>query len=235
MLRVMSEETQTEVFNATSQDTSESDPVTVNSTRSPSYQHSTSNECSKPLPSSLTSTEEPPSHVSAQELEQSATSSELPYPLVKSPTQEQSKADASQSETTLSARTANVTAQWRTLCEESERLSKNLIAFASRLNLVNGNCGMRSQQGDNSKTENSTSELQPDIRSTGNDETGAAKEREENIEMLHADIKEAVEMIKNLSKSFNEMDEKIKQWVPVAVAAKVQLSIEQRTIAVHDM
>ena len=221
------------VFNTTSQDISESDG---NSTTL-SYQHPTSNECSKPvsLPS-LTSTEEPPSHdhESVQELEQSATSSELPYPLVKSPTQEQSKADASQSETTLSARTANVTAQWRTLCEESERLSKNLIAFASRLNLVNGNCGMRSQQGDNSKTENSTSELQPDIRSTGNDETGAAKEREENIEMLHADIKEAVEMIKNLSKSFNEMDEKIKQWVPVAVAAKVQLSIEQRTIAVHD-
>ena len=114
-----------------------------------------------------------------------------------SPTQEKSGTGA-RSETTFSVSGTNLSAQWSILCKESEQLSEKLTSFVTRLNRINGS--------------RDTSQLIP-IAST--DET-VAKEKEAN-----AAIEEAVQTFQNFSSRFNEMDDKMKQWVPTTVAAQV--------------
>jgi len=122
---------------------------------------------------------------------------EQPAPLVQSPTEEQSKGASSAATFSLSA--ANISVQCRTLCKESEKLSERILNFANRLNhLLPGS--------------HNTNQLQPAVSNASNDET--ATKIKENVEMLDTVIKEAVEIIQNFGATFNEMDDKMKQWVP---------------------
>ena len=190
----------------TLRDTSgESDP---NSTTTP-CQLVTSEECSTVVSSSASpDSDSEASLTQERRAQEQPPQSSPPSSLVESlravsPTQEKSGTGA-RSESTFSVSGANLSVQWNILCKESEQLSEKLTSFVTRLKRINGS--------------RDTSQLMPPIG--GTDET-VAKEKEGTLTMLKEAIEEAAQTFQNFSSRFNEMDDKMKQWIPAAAAAQV--------------
>ena len=180
-------------------DTSGADP---NGSTTTPCQLVTSEECSAVVSSSGSPDSDSEASLTQERVQEQPPSGSPSSSLVESlravsPTQEKSGTGA-RSETTFSVSGANLSVQWSILCKESEQLSEKLTSFVTRLNRINGS--------------RDTSQLIP-IAST--DET-VAKEKEAN-----AAIEEAVQTFQNFSSRFNEMDDKMKQWVPATAAAQV--------------
>lgn len=125
---------------------------------------------------------------------------------VSRPIQEQSAGEMNN--TMFSMNAGNLNAQWqmlRNLQEECEQLSVKLTGFVTRLNRVN------------------ESHLPTALPSTADYDKAAAQttaKENENVEMQNAAIKEAVKTFQKFHACFNEMDDKMKQWVPAIDVAK---------------
>lgn len=164
------------------------------------------NECNAAVSSSLDKPEISSTHVQQDQPTAAQSSSEAIVPVL--PVQEETTTGARNSETVFSRSSENMIAQWSTLCKESIELSEKMNAFVDRLNRINeihsDTSGRYLLAGSVPNT-------------TDNDETAAKKE---SLEMLNTAIEEAAQTLQNFNSRFNEMDNKMKQWVPVTDAAK---------------
>ena len=165
------------------------------------------NECNAAVSSSLNAPEVLSTHVQQDQPTAAQLSSEAIVPVL--PIQEQTTAGTRISETIFSASSENMIAQWSTLCKESTELSEKMNAFVDRLNRINK---VRSDSSGRYLLAGAVP------NTTDNDETATKKE---SLEMLNAAIEEAAQTLQNFNSRFNEMDNKMKQWVPVTDAAKV--------------
>ena len=125
---------------------------------------------------------------------------------VSRPAQEQSTGEMNNTMFSMPWNAANT--QWQILRKESEELSVKLTAFMSRLSCVSESCLPTALSN-----------------TTDNEEAGdaAARTTAENVEMQTTAIKEAVQTFQKFHVWFNEMDDKMKQWVPAIDAAKVSI------------
>lgn len=119
----------------------------------------------------------------------------------------------------LSMNAASMNAQWQMLLKECEELSVKLTAFNNRLNSVKESC------------------LPTALPSTTDEEevaTAAQTTAKENqsVEMQNTAIKEAVQTFQKFHVCFNEMNDKMKQWVPAIDAAKVGIAYHKPATSV---
>ena len=169
------------------------------------------NECNTAVSSSLNTPEVSSTNVQQDQPTAVQSSSEAIVPVL--PIQEQTIAGTRNNETIFSRSSENMIAQWSTLCKESIELSEKMNAFVDRLNRINEV---------HSDTSGRYLLAGAVPNTTDNDETAAKKE---SLEMLNTAIEEAAQTLQNFNSRFNEMDNKMKQWVPVTNAEKVQVYI----------